>query len=57
MKYKLCYVLISFSFFMSAQTTFEFNALLDTELSVAGSESHYYFNEFRSSRRLLYSGV
>ena len=45
MKYKISYVLVSLALCANAQTKFEFNALLDTELSVAGSESHYYYNE------------
>lgn len=39
------FVFISFSFCVSAQSTFKFNALLDTELSMAGKESDYYYNE------------
>lgn len=42
------FVYVSFSFCVSAQTTFKFNALLDTELSIAGKDSHYYYNEIHT---------
>ncbi len=43
----LCVVLALGGFVSSsfAQPTFKFNALVDLELSKAGAQSHYYYNE------------
>ena len=51
------FVFVSFSFCASAQTTFKFNALLDTELSIAGKDSHYYYNEIHTDYTNIRFGI
>ena len=40
-----------------AQTTFKFNALVDAELSLAGDDSHYYYNEIHSDYTNIRFGI
>ncbi len=61
--YKMKFVLFfafafgCFSYYSSAQTTFKFNALADAELSMAGKDSHYYYNEIHKDYTNIRFGV